>query len=241
MTFKFVDEINIDDWEIETDTGWHDATMVGKTIPYEIWELELESYNLECADTHIVFDKNMNEVYVKDLQIGDMVITKTGPEKVIRIKNTKIEENMYDVSINSPNHRYYTNGILSHNTTTAAGYLLWYAMFVPDSTILIAAHKYSGAQEIMQRIRYAYELCPNHIRAGVITYNRGSIEFDNGSRIIAQATTDNTGRGMSITLLYCLDGDTTFIKIRDKYTLIEEEISLKDLYVRLLNPKEIIT
>lgn len=87
-------------------------------------------------------------------------------------------------------------------TTTAAGYLLWYAMFKPDSTILIAAHKYSGAQEIMQRIRYAYELCPDHIRAGVTSYNKGSIEFDNGSRIISQATTENTGRGMSITLLY---------------------------------------
>ena len=88
-------------------------------------------------------------------------------------------------------------------STTAAGYLLWFAMFVPDSTILIAAHKYAGAQEIMQRIRYAYELCPNHIRAGVISYNKGSIEFDNGSRIVAQTTTENTGRGMSISLLYC--------------------------------------
>jgi hypothetical protein len=87
-------------------------------------------------------------------------------------------------------------------STSAAGYLLWYAMFKPDSTILIAAHKYSGAQEIMQRIRYAYELCPDHIRAGVVSYNKGSIEFDNGSRIVAQATTENTGRGMSITLLY---------------------------------------
>jgi len=87
-------------------------------------------------------------------------------------------------------------------TTTAAGYLLWYAMFRPDSTILIAAHKYSGVQEIMQRIRYAYELCPDHIRAGVTSYNKGSMEFDNGSRIVAQATTENTGRGMSITLLY---------------------------------------
>ena len=87
-------------------------------------------------------------------------------------------------------------------STSAAGYLLWYAMFKPDSTILIAAHKYSGAQEIMQRIRYAYELCPDHIRAGVTSYNKGSIEFDNGSRIVAQATTENTGRGMSITLLY---------------------------------------
>ena len=87
-------------------------------------------------------------------------------------------------------------------TTTACGYLLWYAMFKPDSTILIAAHKYSGVQEIMQRIRYAYELCPDHIRAGVTSYNRGSIEFDNGSRLVAQATTENTGRGMAITLLY---------------------------------------
>lgn len=87
-------------------------------------------------------------------------------------------------------------------STSAAGYLLWYAMFVPDATILVAAHKYLGAQEIMQRIRYAYELCPNHIRAGATSYNKGSLEFDNGSRIVSQTTTENTGRGMSITLLY---------------------------------------
>jgi hypothetical protein len=102
------------------------------------------------------------------------------------------------------NYRFSIN-LLSRQTgktTTAAGYLLWYAMFKPDSTILVAAHKYSGVQEIMQRIRYAYELCPDHIRAGVTSYNKGSMEFDNGSRIVAQATTENTGRGMSITLLY---------------------------------------
>jgi hypothetical protein len=87
-------------------------------------------------------------------------------------------------------------------STTAAGYLLWYAMFVPDSTILIAAHKYLGALEIMNRIRYAYENCPDHIRAGVTTYNKGSIDFENGSRIVAQTTTENTGRGMSLSLLF---------------------------------------
>jgi hypothetical protein len=87
-------------------------------------------------------------------------------------------------------------------STSAAGYLLWYAMFVPDSTILIAAHKYTGAQEIMQRIRYAYENCPDHIKAGVTTYNKGSLDFENGSRIVSATTTENTGRGMSITLLY---------------------------------------
>ncbi len=103
------------------------------------------------------------------------------------------------------NYRFNINMLprQTGKTTCAAGYLLWYAMFNPDQTILIAAHKHTGALEIMNRVRYAYELCPDHIRAGVTGYNKGSIEFENGSRIVAQTTTDNTGRGMSISLLYC--------------------------------------
>jgi len=103
-------------------------------------------------------------------------------------------------------HRYrFSISMMPRQTgksTSAAGYLLWYAMFVPDSTILIAAHKYTGSQEIMQRVRYAYESVPDHIRAGVTSYNKGSIDFDNGSRIVSATTTENTGRGMSISLLY---------------------------------------
>jgi len=103
------------------------------------------------------------------------------------------------------NHRFNINMLprQSGKTTCAAGYLLWYAMFHPDQTVLVAAHKYTGSQEIMQRIRYAYEDCPDHIRCGVTNYNKGSIEFDNGSRIVSATTTGNTGRGMSISLLYC--------------------------------------
>lgn len=102
------------------------------------------------------------------------------------------------------NHRFNVNllGRQLGKTTTAAGYLLWYAMFMNDSTILVAAHKHTGAQEIMSRIRYAYELCPDHIRCGVKSYNKQSLEFDNGSRIIAQTTTETTGRGLSLSLLY---------------------------------------
>ena len=113
----------------------------------------------------------------------------------------------YQIELVNSYHNYrYSISMLGRQmgkSTTAAGYLLWYAMFKPDQTILIAAHKGSGALEIMHRIRYAYELCPDFIRPGVVSYNKGSIEFDNGSRIIAQATTENTGRGLAISLLYC--------------------------------------
>lgn len=103
------------------------------------------------------------------------------------------------------NYRFNINMMprQSGKSTCAAAYLLWYTMFHPDQTVLIAAHKYTGAQEIMQRIRYGYELCPDHIRAGAVNYNKGSIEFENGSRIVSATTTGNTGRGMSISLLYC--------------------------------------
>ena len=109
-----------------------------------------------------------------------------------------------DLIENYNNHRYSINmlGRQMGKTTVAAGYLLWYAMFKPDSTILVAAHKATGASEIMQRIRYAYESCPDHIRAGASEYNKGSITFDNGSRIVSSTTTETTGRGMSLTLVY---------------------------------------
>lgn len=88
-------------------------------------------------------------------------------------------------------------------TTTAAAYLLWKAMFTPDQTILITANTFAQALEIMERIRTSYEKLPNHIRAGATEYNKGTIAFDNGSRIIARATSANAGRGLSISLLYC--------------------------------------
>jgi hypothetical protein len=88
-------------------------------------------------------------------------------------------------------------------TTCAAAFLLWKAMFTPDTTILICANKYAQALEIMQRVRYSYENLPNYIRAGVTEYNKGNVTFDNGSRIISRATTPDAGRGLSISLLYC--------------------------------------
>jgi hypothetical protein len=119
----------------------------------------------------------------------------------------KFEPFEYQVGLLASYHGFRFNVNMlprqSGKTTCASAYLLWYAMFHPDQTILVAAHKYTGAQEIMQRIRYGYELCPDYIRAGVVSYNKGSIEFDNGSRIVSQTTTGTTGRGMSISLLYC--------------------------------------
>jgi hypothetical protein len=88
-------------------------------------------------------------------------------------------------------------------SVTAAGYLLWAAMFLSDQTILIAAHKLSGSKEIMTRIRFGYEACPDYLRAGITEYNKLALAFDNGSTIKAETTTETTSRGKSLSILYC--------------------------------------
>lgn len=89
-------------------------------------------------------------------------------------------------------------------STISAIYLLWFAMFHEDKTILIASNKNKGAMEMIQRIRFAYEELPMFLKPGVSDdgWSKHTVAFDNGSRIESTATSENSGRGMSISLLF---------------------------------------
>ena len=65
---KFIDSINIENLEIETDSGWEPITAIHKTIPYKKWFLRTgKNKELYCADTHILFDEFYNEIFAKSL------------------------------------------------------------------------------------------------------------------------------------------------------------------------------
>ena len=186
---------------------------------------------MECADNHIVYNDEYEEIFVKDLKSGDCIITNTGPEVVISIEETDKKESMYDLSVESENHRYYTNGVLSHNTTIGAFYLLYEAMFpeVPGD-ILIVAHKQAHAMEVLKRMKEMYYSMPRWMKAGVVKNNETSVVFDNGMRTIAEATTANAARGKSLRFVYCVDGKSK-ITIRNKKTGEIREIDIQDLYL----------
>lgn len=118
---KFIEQIDVNDYQVETDDGFVDVVSINKTIPYLTYYVETEDgLKLTCADKHIVFKQGYSEVYVEDLKQGDEIITQNGISKIKEIKNLGYEENMYDLELsNESNHRYYTNGILSHNTLIA--------------------------------------------------------------------------------------------------------------------------
>lgn len=118
---KFIEQIDVNDYQVETDDGFVDIVSINKTIPYFTYYIETEDdLKLTCADKHIVFKNDYSEVYVEDLKQGDEIITQNGISKIKEIKNLGYEENMYDLELSDEsNHRYYTNGILSHNTLIA--------------------------------------------------------------------------------------------------------------------------
>lgn len=117
MEKKFIESLTASGISILTDTGFKQLEASHKTIHYSIWKLETSSFDLECADNHIVFLEDYSESFVKNLKIGDKIWTEKGLELVTKLESNDDETEMYDLQIDSTDHRYYTNGILSHNTT----------------------------------------------------------------------------------------------------------------------------
>lgn len=213
---KFIDEIDLDTgWEIETDTGFKPISKIYKTIEYEKYILKTENELLECADLHKVFTDNYEEVFVKDLSVGDKVITKNGIETVLSVENTHIKENMYDITVDDENHRYYSNGILSHNTTTMACYFLWYVLFTQDKACAVLANKGATARQIVGRIELAYMNLPKWLQSGITVWNKGSFCLENGSSIMSASTSSDSVRGSSFSLV--MIDEAAFVEHWDEF------------------------
>lgn len=202
---KIIDSIDISNQDIQvlSHDGYHKITHVHKTQPYHIYELILESgEKLECADNHIVFCENFIQKFVKDLTCEDYIITKNGISKVKSLNKSKHKVSMYDITIDSNDHSYYTNDILSHNTVVAGIFLLHSAIFDFDKNIGIAANKFATAVEIMDKIKEMMNYLPFFMKPGIKVNNQSMMVFSNGCRIISQATTKKSFIGFSIATLY---------------------------------------
>ena len=171
------------------------STLSSKpTTHKDVWTICFTTNDLDMFKLSRKLDRQrLNKNYPKNtrIYIRNIVETTSVPVRCLQVDND--------------DHLFLAGETLvpTHNTTCAVAYLLWFTMFVPDCQVLIAAHKYEGARDIMDRYRFAYENLPDFIRAGVHSYNRNTIEYDNGARIQATTTTENTGRGKSLSLIYC--------------------------------------
>ncbi len=87
-------------------------------------------------------------------------------------------------------------------TTTIISYLLHYALFNENVNIAILANKGSTARDILERLKTAYENLPKWLQQGVVVWNKGNIELENGSKVIAASTSSSAVRGSSFNIIF---------------------------------------
>ena len=90
----------------------------------------------------------------------------------------------------------------SGKSTTIIAYLLHYLLFNETVSIALLANKSQTARELLGRLRLAYEHLPKWLQQGILSWNKGSIELENGSKILASATSSSAVRGGTYNIIF---------------------------------------
>ena len=175
--------------------------------------------NLKRKGTPIEFDQDMISEYIKcannPIYFSEKYI------QIVHVDHGLIPIKMYDYQKDickaiTDNRRVAVNtSRQAGKTTTAAAVILHYVLFNDYKTVALLANKGDSAREILDRIKIAYEALPGWLQQGVIEWNKGSVEFENGCKIIAGSTSSSAIRGKSISFLYI--DETAFVENWDEF------------------------
>ena len=169
-------------------------------------EVYLGNPNLKKANTSIEFTEQQIREFMKCKQ--DPVYFAKNYVKIVSLDEGLVSFSPYDFQeklINNFHENRFNICKMPRQTgksTTVVSYLLHYAVFNDSVNIGILANKAATARELLGRLQTAYENLPKWMQQGVIVWNRGSLELENGSKILAASTSASAVRGMSFNILF---------------------------------------
>ena len=170
--------------------------------------------NLKRKGTPIEFTQDMVGEFIKCAQ--DPVYFSEKYIQIVHVDHGLIPIKMYDYQkeivekITNNRRVAVVTSRQAGKTTTAVAVILHYVLFNDHKTCALLANKGDAAREILDRIKIAYEALPKWLQQGVIEWNKGSVEFENGCKIIAGSTSSSAIRGKSISFLYI--DETAFVE-----------------------------
>ena len=169
-------------------------------------EIYLGNPNLKKANTSIEFTEEQVKEFIKCKQ--DPVYFAKNYVKIVSLDEGLVQFNPYNFQeklINNFHENRFNICKMPRQTgksTTVVSYLLHYAVFNDSVNIGILANKAATARELLQRLQTAYENLPKWMQQGIIAWNKGSLELENGSKILAASTSASAVRGMSFNILF---------------------------------------
>jgi len=162
--------------------------------------------NLKKVGTEIQFTQEQIKEYLKCKE--DPVYFAKSYIKIISLDEGIVPFKMWDFQeelIEKFHEHRFNIAKLPRQTgksTTCVSYLLHYALFNDNVNIGILANKLSTARDLLGRLQLAYEQLPLWIQQGIVVYNKGSMELENGSKILAASTSASAVRGMSFNIIF---------------------------------------
>ena len=160
--------------------------LKGLGIPHKFTKEEIGEY-IKCKDDPIYFLEN----YVKVVHVD---------EGLVPFKMYEFQRKLVEAIIENRNVIVKT-GRQVGKTTTTVGWLLHYILFNTEKTVGILANKAITAREILSRLQTSYQHLPKFLQQGLREWNKGSMELENGSKVIASSTSSSAIRGFSFSCI----------------------------------------
>jgi hypothetical protein len=173
---------------INENLGYRDNPLLKKVgVAHEYTQEEIEEY-IKCSKDPVYFIKN----YIKIVNVD---------EGLIPFGMWDFQEKMVETF---KDNRFVIMKMPRQvgKTTTSVGYILWHSIFQDAQNIAILANKGSLARDILAKYQLAYENLPTWLQQGIITWNKGNVELENGSKVISASTTSSAIRGGSFNLVF---------------------------------------
>ena len=169
-------------------------------------EIYLGNPNLKRANVPINFTEEQIQEYLKCK--ADPVYFAKNYIKIVSLDEGLVPFSLYDFQekmVNTFHANRFNIAKLPRQTgksTTVVAYLMHYAIFNDNVNIGILANKAPTARELLGRLQLAYENLPTWLQQGIIAWNKGSMELENGSKILASSTSASAVRGMSFNIIF---------------------------------------
>ena len=162
--------------------------------------------NLKKSNITVNFTKKQIEEYMNCMRDPVYFIEKY--VKIVNIDKGLVKFRLYDYQQEMvetfAGNRFVINKLprQTGKSTTVTAFMLWNILFNDQQSIAILANKGSLARELLGKIQIAYEHLPKWLQQGVVVWNKGNIELENGSKILAASTSASAVRGGSFNLIF---------------------------------------
>ena len=169
-------------------------------------EIYLGNPNLKKANVSTQFTKKQVAEYLKCAE--DPIYFIRTYIRIVSLDEGVIPFDMYDFQEEMVGkfhqHRFNIAKLprQSGKSTIVTAYLLWYVLFNDNVNVAILANKAPTAREMLGRLQLSYENLPKWLQQGILGWNKGSLELENGSKILASSTSASAVRGMSFNIIF---------------------------------------